>query len=80
VYELLDSRTNPPAVAFQLESYGLTPDEISVNTKKPRKNGCGSIGTGVANTQEENRQQWIFNTEAMGIQLNDNTKNHQRKR
>ena len=28
VYKLLDNRTNPPAVAFRLEDYGLTPDEI----------------------------------------------------
>ena len=28
VYDLLDDRTNPPAVAFRLEDYGLTPDEI----------------------------------------------------
>lgn len=28
VYELLDNRTNPPATAFQLEDFGLTPDEI----------------------------------------------------
>ncbi|ELY33810.1 hypothetical protein C500_01253 [Natrialba magadii ATCC 43099] len=28
VYELLDGRTDPPAVAFRLEDYGLTPDEI----------------------------------------------------
>lgn len=28
VYDLLDDRTNPPAVAFRLEDYGLTRDEI----------------------------------------------------
>ncbi|ELY97272.1 hypothetical protein C482_13600 [Natrialba chahannaoensis JCM 10990] len=28
VYELVDDRTDPPAVAFRLEDYGLTPDEI----------------------------------------------------
>ncbi|MGQ4554937.1 hypothetical protein [Halobellus sp. GM3] len=28
VYDLLDARTNPPAVAFRLEDYGFTPEEI----------------------------------------------------
>ncbi len=28
VYDLLNNRTNPPVVAFRLEDYGLTPDEI----------------------------------------------------
>ncbi|NGM68261.1 hypothetical protein G6M89_04425 [Natronolimnobius sp. AArcel1] len=28
VYDRLDERTDPPAVAFRLEDYGLTPDEI----------------------------------------------------
>ncbi|WP_225335614.1 hypothetical protein [Halomicrobium urmianum] len=28
VYDLLDARRNPPAVAFQLEDFGLTPEEI----------------------------------------------------
>lgn len=30
VYDLLDARTNPPAVAFRLEDYGLTPDELEL--------------------------------------------------
>lgn len=30
VYELLDERRNPPAVAFRLEDYGLTREEISL--------------------------------------------------
>lgn len=33
VYDLLKSRTNPPAVAFRLEDYGLTPDEIRLWTR-----------------------------------------------
>ncbi len=28
VYDLLNDRTNPPAIAFRLEEYGLTRDEI----------------------------------------------------
>jgi hypothetical protein len=28
VYDLLDARSNPPATAFRLEEYGLTPDDI----------------------------------------------------
>ncbi len=33
VYDILDSRTNPPAVAMQLEEFGLTPDEIRLWTR-----------------------------------------------
>lgn len=33
VYDRLDSRTNPPAVATQLEDFGLTPEEIRLWTR-----------------------------------------------
>lgn len=33
VYDLLDSRTDPPAVATQLEDFGLTPEEIRLWTR-----------------------------------------------
>lgn len=33
VYDRLDSRTNPPAVATQLEEFGLTPDETRLWTR-----------------------------------------------
>lgn len=33
VYDHLDSRTNPPAVATQLEDFGLTPEEIRLWTR-----------------------------------------------
>lgn len=33
VYELLDARSNPPATAFRLEDFGLTPDEIRLWTR-----------------------------------------------
>ena len=33
VYELLDERTDPPAVAMQLEDFGLTPEEIRLWTR-----------------------------------------------
>ena len=32
-YDRLDSRTNPPAVATQLEDFGLTPEEIRLWTR-----------------------------------------------
>ncbi|MFC6717533.1 hypothetical protein ACFQGT_04390 [Natrialbaceae archaeon GCM10025810] len=33
VYDLLDARTDPPAVATQLEDFGLTPEEIRLWTR-----------------------------------------------
>ncbi|EMA56473.1 hypothetical protein [Halococcus thailandensis] len=33
VYDLLDARTDPPAVAMQLEDFGLTPEEIRLWTR-----------------------------------------------
>lgn len=33
VYDRLDARTNPPAVAFRLEDIGLTPEEIRIWTR-----------------------------------------------
>lgn len=33
VYDLLDTRTDPPAVATQLEEFGLTPEEIRLWTR-----------------------------------------------
>lgn len=33
VYDLLDARRNPPAVAFKLEDFGLTPEEIKLWTR-----------------------------------------------
>ncbi|WP_276254522.1 hypothetical protein [Halomontanus rarus] len=33
VYDLLDSRSAPPAVAMQLEDFGLTPEEIRLWTR-----------------------------------------------
>lgn len=33
VYDMLDARTSPPAVAFRLEDYDLTPDEIRLWTR-----------------------------------------------
>jgi hypothetical protein len=33
VYDRLDSRTNPPAIATQLEDFGLTPEEIRLWTR-----------------------------------------------
>ena len=33
VYDLLDARTNPPAVAMRLEDFGLTPEEIRLWTR-----------------------------------------------
>lgn len=33
VYDLLDGRTNPPAVAFRLEDFGLTPEDIRLWTR-----------------------------------------------
>lgn len=33
VYDLLDSRTDPPSVAMQLEDFGLTPEEIRLWTR-----------------------------------------------
>jgi len=33
VYDALDGRTNPPAVATQLEDFGLTPEEIRLWTR-----------------------------------------------
>jgi hypothetical protein len=33
VYDLLDTRTDPPAIAMQLEDFGLTPEEIRLWTR-----------------------------------------------
>ena len=33
VYDLLDARTDPPAVAMRLEDFGLTPEEIRLWTR-----------------------------------------------
>lgn len=33
VYDLLDTRTDPPSVAMQLEDFGLTPEEIRLWTR-----------------------------------------------
>lgn len=33
VYDLLDTRTDPPAVAMRLEDFGLTPEEIRLWTR-----------------------------------------------